>query len=61
MRWLFPENGAGAPVAPLRRQDPFWWLRDRDALIRRFVFSQVLDEPRAKRAAPSLRDPRRRR
>jgi len=48
------DQGAG-PV-PMRRGDPLWWLRDTDALVRRFVLSQVVGEPRSRqlRRGPPL-------
>jgi len=57
---LLPDRGAPTGAEPLG-PDPFWWLRDRDALIRRFVLAQVFDAPRCQRALPDLRSPRRRR
>ena len=50
MKHLLPRPVAGQKPVPLREGDPFWWLRDRDALVRRFVLSQVLGEPRSKQA-----------
>jgi len=51
-----PEPVAGQGPRPLRRDDPFWWLRDRDALVRRFVLSQALGEPKS-RQPPGPRQP----
>jgi len=45
---LLPEHVAGQGVGPLRRGDPLWWLRDRDALVRRFVLSQVMGAPKSR-------------
>jgi hypothetical protein len=46
---LLPELVAGQGIGPLRR-DPLWWLRDREALVCRFVLSQVLGEPKSRQA-----------
>ncbi|MFH2006491.1 MAG: hypothetical protein ABI333_07900 [bacterium] len=54
---LLPDRRASTPE-PLRR-DAFWWLRDQDALVRRFVLAQALDAPRSQRPLPDLRLPRR--
>ncbi len=35
-------------IVPLRSGDPLWWLRDREALVRRFVLSQVMGEPKSR-------------
>ena len=59
MKHLFPQ-GPRRGIQPLRRGDPFWWLRDRDALVRRFVLSQVLGEPKCKqRPGPPVPGPKR--
>ncbi len=53
---VLPERVAGQGPASLREGDPLWWLRDRDALVRRFVLSQVVGEPKCKqmRRGPPL-------
>ncbi len=55
MKHLLPKN-TGAGVRPLRPGDPFWWLKDSDALVRRFVLSQVVGEPKCKQR-PGPRPP----
>jgi hypothetical protein len=42
---LLSELAPGRGSQPLRRGDPFWWLRDQEALVRRFVLTEVLGEP----------------
>lgn len=42
------------PAAPAGRQDIFWWLADREALLKRFILSQALGEPRCRRPCPGL-------
>ena len=56
---MLPVRVAGQGITPLRRDDPLWWLRDRDALVRRFVLSQVLGEPKSRqtRRGPPLGPP----
>lgn len=49
---LLPEHvagqGMGSGPGPGRPGDPLWWLRDRDALLRRFVLAQVVGEPKSR-------------
>ncbi len=49
---LLPKHVAGAGIEPLRSGDPLWWLRDREALVRRFVLSQVMGEPKSRQRRP---------
>ena len=46
-------DGVGETPRAAPAQNPFWWLRDRDALLRRFVLSQAVGEPRCR--APFFR------
>jgi hypothetical protein len=45
---LLPTHVAGQGISSLRSGDPLWWLRDREALVRRFVLSQVMGEPKSR-------------
>ena len=51
---LLPEPDAGRQTS--RRDDPLWWLRDKDAFVRRFILSQVMGEPKSRqtRRGPPL-------
>ncbi len=54
MKLLLPTRVTGqeSGIAPLRSGDPLWWLRDREALVRRFVLSQVMGEPKSRQRRP---------
>jgi len=41
-------GGAGEAPRVGAPRDPFWWLRNRDALLRRFVVAQAVGAPRCR-------------